>query len=221
VEQAPGAYSAGFWNCGFTTSAWHRLREIIRDPTSCSSPESQQVSDSGLGLTKASHLSLVALLILTISASRAQEPTDATTLHPPSPKVRFFNFTNDALLASSAVTLALDGVSTQRLFSFTKAGRPFNDEANPILSLSQSRAWTGAYFAAAFAGEVGGMYYLHRRADRPRAHRAWRVAEKALPIVVTLVEIKAFFGNIEAIHRAECVSRQATLDPLTSPNPCQ
>jgi hypothetical protein len=172
-------------------------------------------------LTKASHLSLAVLLTLTISASRAQEPPDVRPLHSPSPKVGFFNFTNDALLASSAVTLALDGVSTQRLFSFTKAGRPFNDEANPILSLSQSRTWTGAYFAAAFAGEAAGMYYLHRRADRPRAHRAWRVAEKALPIVVTLVEIRVFFGNIEAIHRAECVSRQTTVNPLTTPNPCQ
>jgi hypothetical protein len=171
-------------------------------------------------LTNASHLSLALFLLLAITASGAQEPPDAVQLHAPAATAGFFNITNDLLLASSAATLALDGVSTQRLFSFTKAGKPFNDEANPILRLSQSRTWTAAYFAGAFAGEAGGMYYLHRRANRPRALWVWRVAEKALPVAVTLVEIKVFVGNMQAIHRAECVSRHPTADASAAPNPC-
>jgi hypothetical protein len=177
-------------------------------------------------LSKVSHLSLAMFLILTVTAW-AQEPgdhetpddlPDAVQLRAPSPPAGFFNVTNDLLLASSAVTLALDGVTTQRLFTFTSAGKPFNDEANPILRLSQSRTWTALYFAGAFAGETGAMYYLHRRASRPRAHWVWRVAEKTLPVAVTLVEIKVFMGNIQAIHRAECVSRYPVVDG--SPNPC-
>jgi hypothetical protein len=166
-------------------------------------------------------------LVAIVTTACAQESPDHETpdessavvqLNAPSPTAGFFNVTNDLLLSSSAVTLALDGVSTQRLFSFIKDGKPFNDEANPILRLSQSRTWTAAYFAGAFAGEAGGMYYLHRRASRPGAHWVWRVAEKALPVAVTLVEIRVFVGNIQAIHRAECVSRYPAVGGF--PNPC-
>ncbi len=172
--------------------------------------------------------SFAAFLILALGAASAQEPANPETPeeaphvvqpNPHSSKTSFFTLSNDFLLASSAVSLALDGVSTQRLFSFTIDGKPFNDESNPILRLSQSRTWTAVYFAGAFAVEAGAMYYLHRRADRPRAHWIWRVAEKALPAAVTAVEIKVFVGNIQVIHRAECMSRHQVMDP-SLPNPC-
>lgn len=166
------------------------------------------------------YVSLPVFLVLAITVASAQKGIADAVPQAPSPTTPFFNISNDLLLASSAVSLALDGVSTQRLFSFTYGGKPFNDEANPILRLSPSRLWTGVYFASAFAGEAGGMYYLHRRAVRPHSRRIWRIAEIALPVAVTAMEITVFAGNIRAIHHAECVSRYATAGLSTGPNPC-
>jgi len=172
------------------------------------------------------------VFLLTTFAAYAQENPDAplnpdSLLTPdaprpekaPAPKRSFFSTTNNLSLASSAATLALDGLSTQRLVSFSIQGKVYNAESNPILRISPSRTWTAVYFGASFAAVTGGTYYLHRRANRPHANRFWRIAEKTLPIAVSIFEAKVYIDNMRAINKASCVAHHPVVD-AGAPNPC-
>jgi len=159
------------------------------------------------------------VLLLTTLAAPAQENPDAPPVRKAPARRNFFSATNNLLLASSAATLAMDGVSTQRLFSFPYQGKLYNAEGNPILRLSPSKTWTAVYFGTSFAAVAGGTYYLHRRANRPHANRFWRVSEKTLPIAVSIFETKVFIDNMRAINRAACVAHHPVVN-AGGPNPC-
>jgi hypothetical protein len=172
-----------------------------------------------LNLTESMKWALLSVLLLTTLAAPAQENPDAPRHQKAAAKRNFFSMTNNFLLASTAATLAMDGVSTQRLVSFPIQGKVYNAEGNPILRLSPSRAWTAVYFGASFAGVTGGTYYFHRRANRPHAKKFWRVAEKTLPIAVSILETKVFVENMRAINRAACVAHHPVVE-AGGPNPC-
>jgi hypothetical protein len=164
---------------------------------------------------------LFLVFLLTTVAAPAQENPDAPRPQKAPARRNFFSTTNCFFLASSAVTLAMDGVTTQRLVSFPLQGTLYNAERNPILRLSPSRAWTSLYFGASFAAVAGGTYYMHRRADRPHAKRFWRVAEKTLPIAVSILETKVFVDNMRGINRAACVAHHPVVNESIAPNPCR
>jgi len=173
-----------------------------------------------LNLTKSMKWALLSILLLTTLAAPAQENPNGPRPQKAEARRSFFSTTNNLLLASTAATLAMDGVSTQRLVSFPYQGKLYNIESNPILRLSPSRTWTAVYFGASFAAVAGGTYYLHRRANRPHANKFWRVAERTLPIAVSVFETKVFVDNMRAINRAACVAHHPVVD-AGAPNSCR
>jgi hypothetical protein len=172
-----------------------------------------------LNLTESMKYALLSVLLLTTLAAPAQENPDPPRFQKAPAKRNFFSMTNNFLLASSAATLAMDGVSTQRLVSFPIQGKVYNAEGNPILRLSSSRTWTAVYFGASFAAVSGGTYYFHRRANHPHAKKFWRVAESTLPIAISILETKVFVENMRAINRAACVTHHPVVQS-NAPNPC-
>jgi hypothetical protein len=98
--------------------------------------------------------------------------------HVKRPKTaRFFDTTTKIELAVSGAALAAD--------AFTTARNDMWQEQNPLLGRWPSKGRIAGYFAAAYAAEIGGMYLMRR-------HR-W--IKRAIPFVVTAVEVRYVFVN--------------------------
>lgn len=109
------------------------------------------------------------LLMLAAVPGGAQSLPDAPESH------RFFDRSNEALIALSAVPIAGDGLSTQAVLA--SGGGEANPLARPFV-----RTRTGGAFVAGmgFLSEIGAMYGLHRLGQ----HR-W---ERILPLAVSGIE---------------------------------
>lgn len=101
----------------------------------------------------------------------------------------FFDTSNKLLLATSATTIALDGLSTQRFLA-----NPNCHELNPIARpFVNSRAGTAAYFGVSFAGEV----FLMRFAHKHNHH----LLERLIPMLVTGSESSMVYNNYSLSQR--------------------
>jgi hypothetical protein len=90
---------------------------------------------------------------------------------------RFFDTSTKIELAVSGAALAAD--------AFTTARNDMWPEQNPLLGRWPSNGRIAGYFAAAYTAEIGGMYLMRR-------HR-W--IKRAIPLVVTAVELRYVFLN--------------------------
>ncbi|HZU34162.1 MAG TPA: hypothetical protein VFB79_23840 [Candidatus Angelobacter sp.] len=113
---------------------------------------------------------LAAILILFATTfSSAQALEDAPTPH------KFLDKTNSFTLAAAAVSIGMDGLSTQE---FQRWGHP---ELNPIAKpFVRTRLGDGLYFGASYATVVGLTYAAHRR--------GWHRVERWIPVAVTVTE---------------------------------
>jgi hypothetical protein len=116
---------------------------------------------------------LILAMILSLSPMVAHGQTlpDA-----PQPTHRFLDWKNTTTLTASAVSLGLDGFTTQEFIGLG------DREHNPVArGLGKSRLGTVIYFGGCFAVETASMYFLHRR--------GWHRLERFVPIAVTGLEL--------------------------------
>jgi hypothetical protein len=105
------------------------------------------------------------------------------------PHAKFFDKENNFLIGTSAVTIALDGLSTQRLLA-----NPNCHEMNPIARpFVNSRAGSAAYFGASFAGELALMRVAHKHNHH--------LIERIIPMLVTASESYVLYNNYSLSRR--------------------
>lgn len=118
----------------------------------------------------------------------------ATFITPAKPTVRkphatFFDKENNFLIGTSAITIALDGLSTQRFLA-----NPNSHEMNPIAKpFVHSRAGSAAYFGVSFAGELALMRLAHKRNHH--------LLERIIPMLVTGSESYVLYNNYSLSRR--------------------
>jgi len=105
------------------------------------------------------------------------------------PHAKFFDKENNFLIGASAVTIALDGLSTQRFLA-----NPDCHEMNPIARpFVHSRAGSAAYFGMSFAGELALMRIAHKRNHH--------LLERIIPMLVTGSESYVLYNNYSLLRR--------------------
>jgi hypothetical protein len=118
----------------------------------------------------------------------------ATFATPAKPAVRkphatFFDRENNFLIGASAITIALDGLSTQRFLA-----NPNSHEMNPIAKpFVYSRAGSAAYFGVSFVGELALMRIAHKRNHH--------LLERIIPMLVTGSESYVLYNNYSLSRR--------------------
>lgn len=125
------------------------------------------------------------------SSALPSAPDAIITLKTPPRTHKFFDARNSMGLASMAVTLSVDALSTQKGLAY-----PGFSEMNPIARpFVQSRAGAAVYSAGSFALLAGTMYAAHKT----RHHRL----ERILPFAVAGWEGLLSFRNYRVIaaHR--------------------
>lgn len=105
------------------------------------------------------------------------------------PHARFFDKENNFLIGTSAITIAMDGLSTQRFLSNPNC-REMNPIARPFV---QSRVGSIAYFGASFAGEVALMRFAHKHNHH--------LLERIIPMLVTGSESYVLYNNYSLSRR--------------------
>lgn len=95
----------------------------------------------------------------------------------------FFDRKNNLLMATSAVTLALDGLSTQRFLAYPNC-RELNPIARPFVG---TRAGTAGYFGLSFVGELALMRLAHKRNHH--------LLERIIPMFVIGSESSMVYNN--------------------------
>jgi hypothetical protein len=105
------------------------------------------------------------------------------------PHARFFDKENNFLIGTSAITIAMDGLSTQRFLS-----NPNCHEMNPIARpFVQSRVGSIAYFGISFAGELALMRFAHKHNHH--------LLERMIPMLVTGAESYVLYNNYSLSRR--------------------
>jgi hypothetical protein len=105
------------------------------------------------------------------------------------PHATFFDKKNNFLIGTSAVTIALDGLSTQRFLA-----DPNCHEMNPIARpFVHSRVGSGAYFGVSFAVELALMRIAHKRNHH--------LLERIIPMLVTGSESYMLYNNYSLSRR--------------------
>lgn len=105
------------------------------------------------------------------------------------PHATFFDKKNNFLIGASAVTIALDGLSTQR-FLANPSYREMNPIARPFV---HSRAGSAAYFGMSFVGELALMRLTHKRNHH--------LLERIIPMLVTGSESYVLYNNYSLLRR--------------------
>jgi hypothetical protein len=105
------------------------------------------------------------------------------------PHATFFDKENNFLIGASAVTIALDGLSTQR-FLANPSYREMNPIARPFV---HSRAGSTTYFGMSFAGELALMRFAHKRNHH--------LLERIIPMLVTGSESYVLYNNYSLLRR--------------------
>lgn len=141
---------------------------------------------------------LVAILVLFASTfSSAQALEDAPQPH------KFLDKTNAFTMATAAVSVSLDGLSTQYW-----EGLGHYYEKNPIARpFVKTRRGDALYFGTSYAAMVGFMYISHRK--------GWHKLERLIPIAVTVSE-SAWVARNYSFHAKPMLTNTPPPGPITA-----